>query len=77
MAGTHEVTDDVVYDLVSIQYHALQALESYERYLDDAHSADHDDVTEFIQQCRDQDRERANRCHELLGVLTEGSTGRS
>ena len=72
MASTHQVTDDVVYDLVSIQYHALQALESYERYLEDAHSTDHDDVTQFIEQCRDQDRQRALRCHELLGVLTEG-----
>ena len=77
MAANHAVTDDVVYDIVSIQYHALQALESYERYLEDAHSADHDDVTQFIEQCRDQDRERANRCHELLGDLTEGSSSRS
>ena len=77
MAATHAVTDDVVYDIVSIQYHALQALESYERYLEDAHSADHDDVTRFIEQCRDQDRERATRCHELLGDLTEGSSSRS
>mgnify|MGYP003135903667 CR=1 FL=1 len=74
MAKTHQVTDDVVYDVVSIQYHALQALSSYERYLDDAHSADHDDVTEFVRQCRDQDQERARRCHELLGDLTVGST---
>lgn len=77
MAATHKVTDDVVYDIVSIQYHALQALESYERYLDDAHGADHGDVTEFVQQCRDQDRERAHRCHELLGSLTEGSSQRT
>lgn len=77
MAATHPVTDDVVYDIVSIQYHALQALESYERYLDDARSADHDDVTQFVQQCRDQDRERAQRCHELLGDLTEGSSRQS
>jgi hypothetical protein len=70
MATTHEVTDDIVYDLVSIQYHALQALESYESYLGDARSVDHDGLTEFVEQCRDQDRERARRCHALLGDLT-------
>ena len=73
MATTHAVTDDIVYDLVSIQYHARQAADSYRRYLDDAHAADHAAVTEFIEQCREQDVERARRCHELLGDLTTSS----
>ncbi|MDW3213661.1 MAG: hypothetical protein R8G01_06690 [Ilumatobacteraceae bacterium] len=73
MAGTREVTDDVVYDLVSIQYHALQAVESYRRYLDDARNPDLGAVTEFIRLCRDQDLERARRCHDLLGELTVAS----
>ena len=70
MASNHPVTDNIVYDLVSIQYHALQAVESYASYLGDAHSGDHPDITSFIEQCRDQDTERARRCHELLKDLT-------
>ncbi|MEZ5294819.1 MAG: hypothetical protein R2697_00665 [Ilumatobacteraceae bacterium] len=70
MADTHAVTDDIVYDLVSIQYHALQAVESYEKYLADAHSNEHGSISAFIEECRQQDTERARRCHELLGELT-------
>lgn len=70
MPANHDVTDNIVYDLVSIQYHALQAVESYESYLGDAHRADHDSVTEFIEKCKQQDLDRARRCHELLGELT-------
>ena len=66
-----DVTNDLVYDLVSIQYHALQALESYHAYLDDAERHD-PDTKAFIEQCREQDLERAQTCHELLGRLTEG-----
>ena len=72
MAATHELTDNIVYDLVSIQYHALQANESYERYLQDAHREEHGEVTDFIERCREQDRERVRRCHQLLGEMTTG-----
>lgn len=73
MAASHDVTDDIVYDLVSIQYHALQAIESYARYIDDAHAQEHGDISEFIEECRRQDIDRARRCHELLGDLTTAS----
>ena len=53
-----------------IQYHALQAVESYDKYLGDAHREEHDGITEFIEECRQQDLERARRCHQLLGDLT-------
>ena len=72
MASEHTVADDIVYDLVSIQYHALQAAEVYDKYLEDAHSADHDDVSDFIRECKRQDEARAVRCHELLKDLTAG-----
>ena len=72
MPETHDVTDDIVYDLVSIQYHALQAADSYKRYLDDAHSTDHPEITKFIQSCKEQDEHRARRCHELLRELNVG-----
>jgi hypothetical protein len=75
MASQHTVADDIVYDLVSIQYHALKGAEVYDKYLQDAHAADHQDVTRFIEQCKEQDNERARRCHELLADLTKGGIG--
>ena len=70
MASEHTVADDIVYDLVSIQYHALKGAELYDRFLEDAHSAEHDDVAEFIRLCKREDESRALRAHELLGTLT-------
>jgi hypothetical protein len=70
MSSNHDISEDVVFDLVSIQYHALQGSHLYRQFMDDARQADHPEVTEFIEQCRDEDARRANRCHELLKVLT-------
>ncbi len=71
MTSEHTPADDIVYDIVSIQYHALKAAEVYDKYLEDAHG--HEDVEAFIKQCKDQDAQRAIRCHELLVGLTKGS----
>ena len=70
MSSIHRPTDDIVYDLVSIQYHALKAGEAYSKYLEDVH--DHDDVAEFIWQCQSEDKARALRSHELLRELMRG-----
>jgi hypothetical protein len=69
MGSGHSPADDVVYDLVSIQYHALKAADLYEKYVQDAQG--HDDVVSFIRQCQDEDSQRAIRCHELLRDLTK------
>jgi len=68
MAESHSPADDIVYDLVSIQYHALKAAQAYAKYAEDAEG--HEDVAAFIEQCRQQDAARAQRTHELLGKLT-------
>ncbi|MFN2608416.1 MAG: hypothetical protein ABR511_11100 [Acidimicrobiales bacterium] len=73
MASDHTPADDIVYDLVSIQYHALKAAQVYDTYLEDAH--EHEDVADFIRQVKEQDAERAVRCHELLASLTKGGIG--
>lgn len=73
MASTHTPADDIVYDIVSIQYHALKAAQAYGKYLQDAEG--HDDVTAFLEQAQRQDAERAVKCHELLGKLTAGGIG--
>ncbi|MBW3602351.1 MAG: hypothetical protein KY434_06585 [Actinobacteria bacterium] len=69
MGSAHTPADDVVYDLVSIQYHALQAAQLYDQYARDAEG--HDDVVQFVRQCQEQDAQRAVRCHELLRDLTQ------
>jgi hypothetical protein len=68
MAESHSPADDIVYDLVSIQYHALKATTVYGKYAADAEG--HDDVAAFIEQCRREDAARAQRTHELIGALT-------
>ena len=75
MASEHTVADDIVYDLISIQYHALKAAAVYDRFLEDAHSSEHEDVAQFIARCKEQDQERAVRCHELLVQLTRTGIG--
>ena len=68
---THSPADDLVYDLVSVQYHALTSATTYEQYLKDAEG--HDDVKQFFAQCQEQDAQRALQCHQLLGKITGGS----
>jgi hypothetical protein len=73
MSNVHRPSDDIVYDMVSIQYHALKAGDVYDRYLEDAH--DHEDVAEFVRQCKSEDAARAVRAHELLRDLMRGKDG--
>ena len=73
MASEHTPADDIVYDLVSIQYHALKGVEVYDKYIEDAH--EHDDVVEFVKQVKEEDANRAQRCHELLGDITKAKGG--
>lgn len=69
MPGAHTPADDIVYDLVSVQYHALKAAERYDKYLQDAE--EHDDVRAFFEEIKAQDAQRALRCHELLRNVTK------
>ena len=73
MASGHTPADDIVFDLISIQYHALKGAEVYDKYLEDAH--DHEDVQQFIKEVKEQDSRRAVRAHELLGLLTADGIG--
>jgi hypothetical protein len=70
MGSAHTPADDLVYDLVSIQYHALKAAQVYDQYLQDAQG--HAEVEAFVAQVKDEDARRAQRCHELLVELTKG-----
>ena len=68
MGSSHSPADDIVYNLVSIQYHALKAAELYDKYIADAEG--HDDVADFIRTCQQQDADRAVQCHKYLAQLT-------
>ena len=71
MGTDHTTADDVVYDLISVQYHALQAAQTYDKYVQDAEG--HQDVQDFFRECAANDGERAKRCHQLLAQLTKDS----
>ncbi|HWG98148.1 MAG TPA: hypothetical protein VNV66_02245 [Pilimelia sp.] len=68
MAESHTPADDIVYDLVSIQYHALKGAQVYAKYAADAQG--HEEVAAFIEEIRREDARRAERAHQLLGKLT-------
>jgi hypothetical protein len=60
--------NDLVYDLVSIQYHAPKGAQAHEQFLRDA--SQFDGARRFIEQVRDEDAGRAERCHMLVKQLT-------
>ena len=60
---------DVVYDLVSIQYHALKASQLYGKYIEDAKGRP--DAVKFFKQCKTQDDKRATQVHALLAEITK------
>jgi len=68
MAESHTPADDIVYDLISIQYHALKGGQAYAQYAADAQG--HDDVRQFVEEVQKEDADRAQRAHELIGELT-------
>ena len=69
MGSAHTPADNIVFDLVSIQYHALQGGQTVGLYLKDAEG--HPEVEEFIREVIAEDSRRAERCHELLRELTK------
>jgi rubrerythrin len=66
--------DDVNFDLVSVQYHALKAGHDYGQYVRDAENAGLDEVADFFRQVMSQDSDRAHQCHRFLAQLTSKSS---
>lgn len=62
--------DDLTFDLVSVQYHALKAGHDYGQYVRDARNAGHEAIAVFFEQVMAEDSERAQRCHEFLKQLS-------
>ena len=67
MGSDHTPADDIVYDLVSIQYHALQAGYTYGKYLEDAEG--HEDVQEFIRHIGTDNLHVISVCQPTVPVL--------
>jgi hypothetical protein len=71
--GETNVTSNLFYDLVSIQYHALKGQEVYSKYIQDAQGQQ--EIVQFFEQVRQQDIQRAEQCHQLLAQLSGAGTG--
>ena len=59
-------TRDEHYSVVSVLYHALQAAETSQMYIDDARRGGDDEVTSFLELVQPQDRERSEQAKRLL-----------
>lgn len=61
--------DDVTFDLISVQYHALKAGHDYGQYVRDARNAEQEEIAAFFEGVMAQDAERAQKCHDFLAQL--------
>ncbi|MFL6134231.1 MAG: hypothetical protein ACJ72A_15600, partial [Nocardioidaceae bacterium] len=52
--------DDVTFDLISLQYHALKAGHDYGQYVRDAENADQKEIAEFFRNVMEEDSQRAH-----------------
>jgi hypothetical protein len=71
MKAAAKPTEDHVYGLVSVLYHALQGAQTYEQYIEDAQRASDDELVTFFEQCRTEEQARAARAKQLLVDRTE------
>jgi rubrerythrin len=62
--------EDIAYDLVSVQYHALKAGHDYGQYVRDAENAGKKDMADFFRAVMAQNSEWAAQCHQHLANLT-------
>ena len=69
MATGETGIDDVTFDLISLQYHALKAGHDYGQYVRDAKNAGKHDIASFFEQVMSEDASRAQKCHDFLKEL--------
>lgn len=70
MATTETGFDNVTYDLISVEYHALKGGQVYAEYVRDAENASQQDIAEFFRGVTQEDSERAKQCHEFIKQLS-------
>ena len=59
-------TSNTTYNLVSVMYHALQAAQTYQQFIQDAESAGDNDLAQFFRDVQQQDKQRAQQAERLL-----------
>ncbi len=59
-------TTDVIYNLVSILYYALQGAETYDQYISDAEQKNDKDLAQFFRDTKEENQRRADRAKQLL-----------
>jgi hypothetical protein len=64
---------DENYALVSVLYHALQGAETIDQYIEDARSAEDDELVEFFEQTKETYVDHAAEAKALLAARLEGS----
>jgi hypothetical protein len=64
-------TEDSVYGLVSVLYHALQGAQACDQYINDAERAGDDELVSFFTECREAQNQRATRAKQLLVDRTD------
>jgi hypothetical protein len=64
-------TEDSVYGLVSVLYHALQGAQACDQYINDAERAGDDELVSFFTECREAQNQRAQRAKQLLVDRTD------
>ena len=70
-------TRDVVYDLISVIYHALQGAETYQMYEQDAENAGDRAAGALFHDAHEANRQFADRAKTLLGQrMNQGGSGR-
>ncbi len=66
MGETHTGTDDKIYDLVSLLYHALEGAQTYGKYVKDAELAGDEALAAFFKEAADHNKRFADKCKEFL-----------
>jgi ferritin-like metal-binding protein YciE len=73
--GKSGTATDTTYNLVSIVYHALQAVDSYHGYRRDAEEAGDSEVTSLIDQAISQQQNLAQQARKLLAQRLSQESG--
>jgi rubrerythrin len=63
------VVSNEYYDLVSVLYHALQGVETYDRYIKDAEQAGNQQLAQFFRRVQQEDNNRALQAKQLLAQM--------
>lgn len=59
MATANTGTSDTTYNLTSVLYHALQGVETYDRYIRDAEQAQDNDLAQFFREVQQAEKQWA------------------